>query len=163
MQGNTPAKPPAHGPVLRRPEDYAGERGGYAPWCGPTAVAHAAGLGYAAACGLLTRISPERYPPGQEIITAWWSDLLAAIRIAGAPVQVEPVTDRPTLCRFGRTLPAGWWLVRVTGHFLLLHVAPEGVRVFDNRLHGERLSAATHGRRRVTHAALLPNGPRPPA
>ncbi len=148
---------------LRRPEDYAGERGGYAPWCGPTAVAQAAGLSYTHACALLTWISPDRYPPGQEIVTAWWSDLVMALHRAGVPTEAGPMPGRPTLCQAARRLSPGWWMLRVTGHFLLLHVTAAGAHVFDNRLHGEKLSVKTHGRRRVTHAARLAEGPRLPS
>jgi hypothetical protein len=146
---------------LRRPEDFAGERGGYAPWCGPTAVATAAGLTYASACDLLTRVAPERYPPGREIVTAWWRDLVAALGLAGVPAQPQPVEGRPTLCQAVKGgLPEGWWLTRVTGHFCLVEVARRGTaRVFDNRLHAAPLSARTHGRRRVTHLAALPAPP----
>ncbi len=149
---------------LRSPEVYAGERGGYAPWCGPTAVAQAAGLSYTQACSLLTWISPERYPHGREIVTAWWSDLVSAVTRAGVPAEARPVPERPTLCTIAReSLEAGWWMVRVTGHFLLLHVTPQGTFVYDNRIHGEPLATRTHGRRRVTHVARLREGPRRPS
>lgn len=146
---------------LRRPEDFAGERGGYAPWCGPTAVATAAGLSYASACDLLARVAPERYPPGREIVTAWWRDLIDALGHAGVNAESRPVEGRPTLCQAVRAgLPEGWWLARVTDHFCLLEVARRGdARVFDNRLHGEPLSARAHGRRRVTHLARVPTPP----
>ena len=42
---------------LPRPEDFTGERGGFAPWCGPTAVATAVGVDYAGACALLARVT----------------------------------------------------------------------------------------------------------
>jgi hypothetical protein len=65
------------------------------------------------------------------------------------------------LCRAVREgLPDGWWLARVTDHFCLLRVGGAGrAAVFDNRHHAEPLSAATHGRRRVTHLARLPPPP----
>ena len=113
---------------LRRPEDFAGERGGFAPWCGPAAVATAAGLSYASACELLARVAPDRYPPGQEIVTAWWRDLIGALDHAGVRAEQHAIKGRPTLCQAVRDgLPQGWWLARVTDHFCLLHVARKGV------------------------------------
>lgn len=150
---------------LRRPEDFEGERGGHAPWCGPAAVATAAGLSYASACDLLGRVAPDRYPPGQEIVTTWWRDLLGALDRLGIAAEPHPVAGRPTLCRAVREgLPPGWWLARVTDHFCLLRVARAGGRaaraeVFDNRLHAAPLGARTHGRRRVTHLARVPPPP----
>jgi hypothetical protein len=146
---------------LRRPEDFAGERGGYAPWCGPAVVATAAGLSYASACELLARVAPERYPPGREIVTAWWRDLIGALDAAGVATEPRDVEGRPTLIgAVKQGLPEGWWLARVTDHFCLLEVARRGTaRVFDNRLHGEALSMRAHGRRRVTHLARLPAPP----
>ncbi|WP_237213826.1 hypothetical protein [Falsiroseomonas oryziterrae] len=146
---------------LRRPEEFAGERGGYAPWCGPAAVATAAGVTYASACALLARVAPERYPPGREIVTAWWRDLVAALDLAGVPAEAFNVEGKPTLSRAVREgLPEGWWLARVTDHFCLLEVARRGTaRVYDNRLHAVPLSAKTHGRRRVTHLARVPAPP----
>jgi hypothetical protein len=150
---------------LRRPEDFEGERGGHAPWCGPAAVATAAGLSYASACELLAHVAPDRYPAGQEIVTAWWRDLIGALDRVGIPAEPRPVAGQPTLCRAVREgLPEGWWLARVTDHFCLLKVARSGRRgaraeVFDNRLHGAPLGARTHGRRRVTHLARVPAPP----
>lgn len=147
-------------PRLRRPEDFAGERGGHAPWCGPAAVATAAGLSYTAACDLLARVAPERYPPGREIVTAWWRDLLGALAASGIRAEPRLVPGRPTLCRAVREgLPEGWWLARVTDHFFLLRVSRGGGLLFDNRHHAAPVSAATHGRRRLTHLARLPPPP----
>jgi hypothetical protein len=148
-------------PRLRRPEDFAGERGGFAPWCGPAAVATAAGVSYASACALLARAAPERYPPGREIVTAWWRDLLGALGVAGIGAEPRQVDGRPTLLGAVREgLPEGWWLARVTDHFCLLRIAREGhAQVFDNRLHAAPLSAKTHGRRRLTHLARVPAPP----
>lgn len=153
----------AHRPTpFRTPADFAGERGGFAPWCGPTVVAQATGVTYAAACGLLRAARPEVYPAGCEIVTAYWSDLVGSLALAQVPTEAAPVAGRPTLCRLARELAEGWWLVRVTNHFLLLHVAPGTAFVFDNRHHGVKLSAKAHGRCRVTHLARLPEGIRPP-
>jgi hypothetical protein len=161
MSASFPANDDPRRPRLRRPEDFAGERGGYAPWCGPAAVATAAGLSYASACELLGRVAPERYPTGREIVTAWWRDLLHALDLAGVAARPHPVEGRPTLCQAVRGgLPEGWWLARVTGHFCLLEVARSGrARVFDNRLHAVPLSTRAHGRRRVTHLAQVPAPP----
>jgi hypothetical protein len=157
----SPAAPDAPLRRLPRPEDFAGERGGHTPWCGPAAVATAAGLSYAGACALLVRIAPDRYPPGEEIVTTWWRDLLGALAHLGILAEQRPVRGRPTLCRAVRDgLPQGWWLARVTDHFCLLRVAGSGrAEVFDNRHHAAPLSAATHGRRRVSHLARLPPPP----
>jgi hypothetical protein len=146
---------------LRRPEEFAGERGGYAPWCGPAVVATASGLTYASACELLSRVAPERYPPGREIVSAWWSDLLGALDLAGVRAAPHPVHGRPRLDHAVRdALPEGWWLTRVTDHFCLVRVARSGQAVvFDNRHHGVPLSSRTHGRKRVTHLARVPSPP----
>jgi hypothetical protein len=155
--------PPANDrlPRLRRPADFAGERAGAAPWCGPTALATAAGLSYASACALLRRVAPQRYPSGQEIVTAWWRDLIGALDALGLAAEPRAVEGNPTLCQAVRQgLPEGWWLARVTDHFCLLDVARCGAaRVFDNRLHAAPLSARAHGRRRVTHLARVPAPP----
>jgi hypothetical protein len=150
---------------LRRPEELAGERGGYAPWCGPAVVAMAGGVSYASACALLSRVAPERYPPGREIVTAWWRDLIGALDGLGIRTEPREVPGRPTLAAALRGgLPEGWWLARVTDHFCLLKVARAGGRatraeVYDNRHHAAPLSTATHGRRRVTHLARVPAPP----
>lgn len=156
-----PAIPDPPLPRLPRPEDFAGERGGHTPWCGPAAVATAAGLTYAGACALLVRIAPDRYPPGEEIVTTWWRDLLGALAHLGIVAEPRTVQGRPTLCRAVRDgLPQGWWLARVTDHFCLLRVAGPGqAEVFDNRHHAAPLSARVHGRRRVTHLARVPAPP----
>ena len=146
---------------LRRPEDFAGERGGHAPWCGPAAVATAAGVSYASACELLGRVAPDRYPAEQEIVTAWWRDLLGALDLAGVRAEPHPVEGRPRLDEAVREgLPEGWWLARVTDHFCLLRVARAGrAEIFDNRHHAAPLSRRTHGRRRLTHLARVPAPP----
>lgn len=142
----------------RTPDDFTGERGGFAPWCGPTVLAQAAGLSYAGACALLQSARPGHYPDGEEIVTAFWSDLLLSLDLARVAAEALPVAGRPTLCALARGLANGWWLLRVTNHFLLLHVEDGAARVFDNRLHGAPLSARSHGRCRVTHLAWLPDG-----
>jgi hypothetical protein len=154
---------------LRSTADMAGERGGLAPWCGPAAVAHVTGRSYAGACALLRSIAPDRYPEGAELATAWWRDLVAALSADAVPMRMMPELPekaRPTLCAYARGLAPGWYLVRVSGHFLLLQVPPPGggrqPLVFDNRHDGVPPgSGRAHGRRRVTHAVMLPEGPRP--
>lgn len=147
--------------------DLAAERGGYAAWCGPAVVALAAGLPYDEAAGLIRHVAPGRYPAQGEIVTAYWRDLVAALALAEVPVEPLPAiaAERgggPTplgLLRRGELGP-GWWLVRVTGHFLLLRAHGFGLaQVYDNRLSGAVLSARTHGRCRVTHAARIAGGP----
>ena len=142
---------------LRTPADLAGERGGYAPWCGPTVLAQVAGVSYAAACTLLRTTRPDGYGQG-EIVTTYWSDLLLSLDRAGIVASARPLPARPTLCQLARRLPPGWWMVRVTSHFLLLETDAGGARVFDNRLHGAPLTGRTHGRCRATHLAHLPGG-----
>jgi hypothetical protein len=146
---------------LRRPAEFAGERGGAAPWCGPAAIASVAGVSYASACALLARVAPQRYPEGQEIVTAWWRDLIGALASIGIAAEPRPVRGTPTLCQAVRAgLPEGWWLARVTDHFCLLRIARGGpATVYDNRLHGAPLSARAHGRRRVSHLARVPPPP----
>ncbi|MFC7553161.1 hypothetical protein ACFQU7_14330 [Pseudoroseomonas wenyumeiae] len=61
------------------------ERGGQAGWCGPAAIALAAGCGYAEACALLRRVAPERYAGQPDIVTAYWRDVLEALRQLGLP------------------------------------------------------------------------------
>lgn len=145
---------------FRGPEELAGERGGFSPWCGPAAVAMAGGVSYASACALLARVAPDRYPPGREIVTAWWRDLIGALAEIGIRAEAREVAGRTTLGALVRQgLPEGWWLARVTDHFCLLRTARQGATVFDNRLHGAPLSSRAHGRRRVTHLAALPPPP----
>ncbi len=138
------------------------ERGGQAGWCGPAAIALAAGCTYVAACELLCEVAPERYAGQPDIVTAYWRDVLGALRLAGVPPEslpVERLAGRgPTLLSLVRkgALPAGVYLVRVTGHFLLLTLHGFGLaQVHDNRLTGAVLSGRTHGRCRVTHLARL--------
>jgi hypothetical protein len=50
------------------PTSSPASAGAMPPWCGPAAVATAAGLSYSSACALLNRVSPERYPAGREIV-----------------------------------------------------------------------------------------------
>jgi hypothetical protein len=121
--------PPAPAALPRSAEDLAAERGGYAAWCGPAVVALASGLPYAEACALIRRAAPDRYPEGQDIVTAYWRELLAALALAGVPAETVPAVvpgleRAPTLIGLARGggLAPGWYLARVAGHFLLLRL-----------------------------------------
>ena len=72
-----------------------------------------------------------------------------------------PAPQRPTLLRLVRDgLAAGWYLLRVTDHFLLLRSQGFGfARLHDNHHTGAPLTGRGHGRRKVTHAARLLGGP----
>ncbi len=140
------------------------ENGGLTPWCGPAAVALATGRTYQAAGDLLRASAPAWYPESGPIVTAYWRDLLAALRQSGVEHEVlDPSSELPrnSLLRFVRgNLAPGWYLLRVTDHFLLLHHEGFGVAtVHDNRHSGALLGARTHGRRKVTHVARLVGGP----
>lgn len=145
----------------RGAEALAAERGGQLPWCGPSVIALASGCSYATACRLLRSVSPPRYPATGEIVTAYWRDVVAALGDAGLRCAVMPETQagpRPTLLGLARRggLAPGLYLVRVTGHFLLLRLHGFGLaQVHDNRLSGAVLSRQTHGLCRVTHLARL--------
>jgi hypothetical protein len=145
--------------LLPRAAALAAERGGHTAWCGPAALALATGQSYATACALLHSVAPERYAGLPDIITCYWRDMLAALRLAGLPAEPQPIGPARTLLRLVRQgeLEPGFYLVRVTGHFLLLHWHGFGLaQVHDNHLSGAVLSAQTHGRCRVTHLARLP-------
>ncbi len=149
----------------------ATENNGVVPWCGPAAVALATGHSYAEACNLLRRLAPGWYPQAEPVVTAYWRDLLAALRCAGVPFAPVAVPGhdgggaarRPTLLQLlrGEDAPEpGWYLVRVTDHFLLLRVHGFGLATLhDNRHTGDVVTARTHGRRKLTHAARLLGGP----
>jgi hypothetical protein len=148
---------------LRTHGELADENGGYAPWCGPTAVALATGHGYHAATELLRATAPAWYPESGPIVTAYWRDLLAALEAEGIPHAPAVLPDRrPSLLRLVRDLglEPGWYLVRVTDHFLLLRSHGFGLaQIHDNRHTGALLTGRTHGRRKVTHLARLLGGP----
>lgn len=142
----------------------AEENDGLTPWCGPAALALATGLRYGEASELLRCSAPGWYPEHGPIVTAYWRDLLTALRAAGIEHAVlDPSEEAPrhSLLRFARgDLAPGWYLVRVTDHFLLLEHHGFGLaRVHDNRHSGALLGARTHGRRKVTHVARLLGGP----
>jgi hypothetical protein len=130
----------------------ARERGGQFGWCGPAAIA-------------LRQVAPERYAAQPDIMTAYWRDVMAALRVAGLSAEQLPVEKSgnrgPTLLGLARHagLQPGLYLVRVTGHFLLLALHGFGLaQVHDNRLSGAVLSVRSHGLCRVTHLARLPGG-----
>jgi hypothetical protein len=139
------------------------EAGGLTPWCGPAVLALATGRGYAESCDLLRRIAPAWYPATEEVVTTYWRDLLAALRaadVAFAPVAVP--TPFTTLLRWVREggLRPGWYMLRVTDHFLVLRSHGFGLAsLHDNRHTGAVLTGRIHGRRKVTHAVRLLDGP----
>ncbi|TCZ64053.1 hypothetical protein [Roseicella aquatilis] len=138
------------------------ENQGETPWCGPAALALATGHSYADAGMLLRSIAPAWYPEEGPIVTAYWRDLLGALEAAG--IEYAPVAlpeKRRSLIRFARDgLEAGWYLLRITDHFLLLRSHGFGLATLhDNRHTGVLVSARTHGRRHVTHAVRLLGGP----
>lgn len=161
-----PFPDPEHEAGRRGAEALAAERGGHAPWCGPAAIALASGCSYAMACALLRAAAPPHYPATGEIVTAYWRDVVAALGAAGVRCTPRPIGEtlgeavagRPTLLGLARRggLEPGLYLVRVTGHFLLLRLHRFGLaQVHDNRHSGAVLTARTHGRCRVTHLARL--------
>jgi hypothetical protein len=59
-----------------------------------------------------------------------------------------------------RRLLIGWYLLRVTDHFLLLRSHGFGLATLnDNRHTGALVTGHTYGRRHVTHATRLLGGP----
>jgi hypothetical protein len=155
-----PAPVPAGRP--RGHLDLAAENDGLVPWCGPTVLALAAGRTYPDATAMLRNAAPDWYPAEGPIVTAYWRDLLSVLAAAGVPHAPHPLPERrPTLLRLVRDgLAAGWYLLRVTDHFLLLRSQGFGfARLHDNHHTGAPLTARTHGRRKVTHAARLLGGP----
>ena len=144
--------------------DLVAENGGLVPWCGPTALALAAGRPYAEATDMLRAAAPDWYPAEGPIVTAYWRDLLSALAAAGVPHAPHGLPEkRPSLLRLvrdGGGLAAGWYLLRVTDHFLLLRSQGFGFALLhDNHHTGAPLTARSHGRRKVTHAAKLLGGP----
>jgi hypothetical protein len=147
---------------LRSHDDLAAENEGLAPWCGPAALALATGRDYAEASALLRAAAPAWYPESGPIVTAYWRDLLAALAADGIPHAPLVLPEaRPSLLRLVRDgLDPGWYLLRVTDHFLLLRSHGFGLaQLHDNRHTATLLTARTHGRRKVTHAARLLGGP----
>ena len=148
---------------LRSHEDLQAENGGLIPWCGPATLALASGLPYIAASTMLRGIAPSWYPGTGPVVTAYWRDILGALEQLGVAHAPIPVPERrPSLLGLVRDgLPAGWYLLRITDHFLLLNNGGFGLATLhDNRHTAAVLTARTHGRRRVTHIARLPQGPR---
>jgi len=149
-------------PALRGHLALLEENRGDTPWCGPAALALATGRSYAAACALLRATAPAWYPAEGPIVTAYWRDLLAALAMAGVGHRPVPLPERRSslLHLVRQELPEGWYLIRVTDHFLLLRSHGFGLTTLhDNRHTGAVVSAAAHGRRHVTHAVRLCGGP----
>ncbi len=138
------------------------ENDGRIPWCGPAALALATGLPYPAACDVLRSICPERYPAGRELVTAWWRDLVAALETSGlrtAPVAIGSGQRRGGLTLAGlcrRGLAPGWYLLRVTDHFLLLQITATGLALLHDNRHTAALpQTGSFARRLVTHAVRV--------
>jgi hypothetical protein len=153
-------------PVLRTHLDLRRENGGYTPWCGPAALALATGRSHAEACALLRQVSPAHYPEGTEIVASWWRDLVEALHRTGTactPQGIPAGTAQGWISLAGfvrRGLEPGWYLLRVTDHFLLLHVRIGGLAlVHDNRHTAVPVSPRAFGQRRVTHAVRLHGAP----
>ncbi|RAI59684.1 hypothetical protein [Roseicella frigidaeris] len=138
------------------------ENQGEIPWCGPAALALATGRGYAEASRLLRDIAPGWYPPEGPIVTAYWRDLLGVLDLLGvahAPVAL-PERRRNLLTFVRNGLEEGWYLLRITDHFLLLRSYGFGIAMlYDNRHTGVLVGRKTHGLRHVTHAVRLTSGP----
>ncbi|MDO9712100.1 hypothetical protein [Paracraurococcus lichenis] len=156
--GHRPDSPSALRGHLALLEENLGET----PWCGPAALALATGRSYAEAGALLRAVAPPWYPAEGPIVTAYWRDLLDGLRMAGIPHEPMALPEkRRSLIRFARDgLEQGWYLVRITDHFLLLRSHGFGlVTLHDNRHTGVLVTTRTHGLRHVTHAARLLGGP----
>lgn len=160
--GTTASALPEPGAPARGHLQLHSETGGLTPWCGPAALALATGHSYADACALLRAVAPTGYPEG-EVVTTYWRDLLAGLSAAGIPHVPLPVpSPHDTLLRMVRddALAPGWYLLRVTDHFLLLRQLGAGLaRLHDNHHTAMAVSGRLHGRRKVTHAAHLLGGP----
>jgi hypothetical protein len=148
--------------ALRGHLALAQENQGNTPWCGPAALALATGQSYAAACALLRAVAPSCYEPEGPIVTAYWRDLLGGLdhlRIVHATVAL-PERRQSLLTMVRRGLLVGWYLLRVTDHFLLLRSHGFGLATLhDNRHTGALVTGHTYGRRHVTHATRLLGGP----
>lgn len=155
LPGMAPGKPRGH-------LDLAAENDGLVPWCGPAVLALASGQSYPEATAMLRAAAPDWYPAEGPIVTSYWRDLLAALTAAGVPHAPHALPERRTsLLRLVRDgLAAGWYLLRVTDHFLLLRSQGFGfARLHDNHHTAAPLTARSYGRRKVTHAARLLGGP----
>lgn len=138
------------------------ENRGSTPWCGPAALALATGRSYAEAGALLRAVAPDWYPAEGPIVTAYWRDLLGGLGMAGVPHAPLPLPGRRrSLIRLVRDgLEPGWYMLRITDHFLLLRSHGFGLATLhDNRHTGALVGPKTHGLRHVTHAARLLGGP----
>lgn len=152
--------------TIRTHLDLVRDNFGRIPWCGPAALALAAGLSCTGAHTLLRQVNPARYPTEAEIVTTYWRDLLEALRHTGTAweamdVQAGAARGWPRLTGLiRRGLEPGWYLLRVTDHFLLLHVRASGLAlVHDNRHTAVPVALYAYGRRRVTHAVRLHGAP----
>ena len=151
-----------HPTGLRSHQDLRAENRGLVPWCGPATLALASGLTYAETGARLRAVAPGWYPAEGPVVTAYWRDLLAVLDQLGIPHRPVPLPDRrPSLLGLVRDgLAEGWYLLRVTDHFLLLRSHGFGLATLhDNRHTATVVGHRSFGRRRVTHAAWLPTGP----
>lgn len=132
-------------------------------WCGPTLVAMAADVSYGSAVAMIRAVDPEHSMNRAEPMrTTVWGHLVAALRGAGMFVGEDllplrrPTAGWPTLSTLARSVEPGLYMVRVTNHFLLMQVTPDGATILDNH-GGARCvrSKAARSRRRVTHCALV--------
>jgi hypothetical protein len=152
------------------------------PWCGPSAVAMMTGRTYGEVEEDLRRVMSIRATPYEKrrkalqqarLSTTWWHDLLTTARDLGAPTEPAFSSGNPdgrlprvlasaTLAGLvTRHLAPGWYLVRVTNHFVLLRVA--GLRqawLYDNV--STAVPSGTRafgGRKRVSHVVRITGGP----
>ncbi|MDT8332523.1 hypothetical protein RQ831_15790 [Roseomonas gilardii] len=157
--------------ALRTCGQLAAENAGSEVWCGPTAVALLTGQPYPRAVEAIRAADPaDRLNRAKVMRASNWHHLLAALTAGGVEHEARRVSPRlvrgrwawPTLASYARTLEPGWFLLRVTGHFLLLHVAPDRTAtIHDNHGDPRRLdSKRARAARRVTHCARIPHGPK---
>lgn len=140
--------------------DLMAENNGFIPWCGPAALALASGLSYRDTGERLRQTAPDRYPQQGEIVTAYWRDILWVLAQDEVSYLTVPVTGG-RLCDMLRSLASGWYLARVTDHFLLLRQSQGRATFHDNWNSGTRVSPCNFGLHEVTHLAHLLDGPRP--
>jgi hypothetical protein len=151
------------------------------PWCGPSAVAMMTGRTYGEVEEDLRRVMSIRATPCEKrrkalqqarLSTTWWDDLRTTARDLGAPTEPAFSSGQPdgrlpdylrraTLAGIVQRLEPGWYLVRVTNHFVLLRVAGQRQAwLYDNVStavpSGTR---AFQGRKRVSHVVRITGGP----
>lgn len=159
------------------------DEAGAHPWCGPSAVALITGLTYREVEDAIRARMAKAWCPRRRrqagrprLTTTWWDDLIAVCRERGAamtPTSIDAARDdgailyalpRATLAGIVGRLSTGWYLARVTNHFLLLRVERgRGAWLFDNvtltRAGVPAGIRAFGGRRRITHLMQITSGP----